>query len=319
MNTQPPAPGSEPTLSIADVERDTGLLKDTLRVWERRYGFPTPGRDAHGERRYDGAQLHKLRLVKRLLDAGHRPHQVVPLGTAELAELVQKIPAASTCQPMESAANPLVEEWLRGLKDNRTEVLRRSLEDHLLRHGLASTIEDFISPTSMAVGQAWLLGELSVFQEHLHTEIVQSVLREALAVLDKQTVPAPHAPRVLLTTLPDEQHAMGLLMAECFLALERCERFPLGACTPLTDVVNAARQLKVDVVALSFSAHQPPNDTVSGLRQLREQLPEDVALWVGGGAPVLYSRRLPKGVSALRKARELGPLVATWRRDRAGR
>lgn len=29
-------------LSIAAVERDTGLTKDTLRVWERRYGFPTP-------------------------------------------------------------------------------------------------------------------------------------------------------------------------------------------------------------------------------------------------------------------------------------
>ncbi len=40
------------TLSIAAVERDTGLSKDTLRVWERRYGFPTPGRDTLGERAY---------------------------------------------------------------------------------------------------------------------------------------------------------------------------------------------------------------------------------------------------------------------------
>ena len=36
---------------IAAVERDTGLSKDILRVWERRYGFPKPGRDAFGERR----------------------------------------------------------------------------------------------------------------------------------------------------------------------------------------------------------------------------------------------------------------------------
>ena len=40
------------TLSIAAVERDTGLSKDTLRVWERRYGFPQPGRDGFGERAY---------------------------------------------------------------------------------------------------------------------------------------------------------------------------------------------------------------------------------------------------------------------------
>ncbi|MGA0116507.1 MAG: MerR family transcriptional regulator, partial [Burkholderiales bacterium] len=31
--------------NIAAVERDTGLSKDTLRVWERRYGFPAPVRD----------------------------------------------------------------------------------------------------------------------------------------------------------------------------------------------------------------------------------------------------------------------------------
>ena len=38
------APARPITLSIAAVERDTGLSKDTLRVWERRYGFPVPER-----------------------------------------------------------------------------------------------------------------------------------------------------------------------------------------------------------------------------------------------------------------------------------
>ena len=65
--------------TIADVERDTGLSKDTLRVWERRYGFPLPLRDAQGERRYDDDQLLRLRHIRRLLDAGHRPGRVVPL------------------------------------------------------------------------------------------------------------------------------------------------------------------------------------------------------------------------------------------------
>jgi hypothetical protein len=30
-------------MNIAAVERETGLGKDTLRVWERRYGFPSGG------------------------------------------------------------------------------------------------------------------------------------------------------------------------------------------------------------------------------------------------------------------------------------
>jgi MerR family transcriptional regulator, light-induced transcriptional regulator len=56
------------TLSIAAVERDTGLTKDTLRVWERRYGFPQPDRDGGGERCYPLDQVEKLRVVKRLMD-----------------------------------------------------------------------------------------------------------------------------------------------------------------------------------------------------------------------------------------------------------
>ncbi|MFY9513094.1 MAG: MerR family transcriptional regulator, partial [Rubrivivax sp.] len=81
------------TLSIAAVERDTGLSKDTLRVWERRYGFPAPARDTLGERAYPLEQVEKLRIVKRLLDAGHRPGRVVPLPSNELQALSASTPA----------------------------------------------------------------------------------------------------------------------------------------------------------------------------------------------------------------------------------
>mgnify|MGYP003347622001 CR=1 FL=1 len=77
------------TVSIAAVERDTGIGKDTLRIWERRYGFPTPGRDGFGERSYPLEQVEKLRVIKRLLDQGHRPGRIValPMETAKFEAL----------------------------------------------------------------------------------------------------------------------------------------------------------------------------------------------------------------------------------------
>ena len=45
--------------TISDVERDTGLAKETLRVWERRYDFPQPLRDPFGERVYSAEQVRK--------------------------------------------------------------------------------------------------------------------------------------------------------------------------------------------------------------------------------------------------------------------
>ena len=56
-------------MTIAAVERDTGLGKDTLRIWERRYGFPRPLRDAGGER--VGAGLYFARL-----DVGEGPKRL---------------------------------------------------------------------------------------------------------------------------------------------------------------------------------------------------------------------------------------------------
>ena len=64
------APPPAGAIGIAAVERETGINKETLRVWERRYGFPAPWRDATGERLYPPEQVHKLRLVRRLMEAG---------------------------------------------------------------------------------------------------------------------------------------------------------------------------------------------------------------------------------------------------------
>ena len=61
---------STPDYNITAVERDTGLSKDVLRMWERRYGFPRPERDGNGERLYPAAQVARLRLLKRLMDQG---------------------------------------------------------------------------------------------------------------------------------------------------------------------------------------------------------------------------------------------------------
>ena len=85
-------------LSIAAVERDTGLGKDTLRVWERRYGFPAPARDAFGERTYPMEQVEKLRIIKRLMDHGQRPGRIVALPVAGLHALSQSLHASAQAQ-----------------------------------------------------------------------------------------------------------------------------------------------------------------------------------------------------------------------------
>ena len=79
-----------PGFNIAAVERDTGLSKDVLRIWERRYGFPVPDRDSNGERSYPADQVDRLRLIKRLMDQGHRPGKLIATPPDELTALTPR-------------------------------------------------------------------------------------------------------------------------------------------------------------------------------------------------------------------------------------
>ncbi len=88
MNFAPSASASAPAdgnalLPISVVEASTGIAKETLRAWERRYGFPMPVRDAAGERLYSAQQLGQLRDAKRLIDRGARPGQIFVNGAID--------------------------------------------------------------------------------------------------------------------------------------------------------------------------------------------------------------------------------------------
>ena len=113
--------------SIAEIERDTGLGKDTLRIWERRYGFPTPLRDARGDRMYDQPQLQRLIRIKQLLDSGHRPGKVVPLSLPVLEAMLQ-----ASCAPADqSDASADLDDWLNLLEQGQPAQLRSALQQPL--------------------------------------------------------------------------------------------------------------------------------------------------------------------------------------------
>lgn len=296
--------------SIAAVERDTGLSKDTLRVWERRYGFPTPERDAIGERAYPQVQVEKLRLVKQLLDAGHRPGRIVQLPIDELARLTRRTSAAAACSGAEAGSIPELRTCLDLLHVHDIEGLRRRLTQARLRLGLGRFVNEVVATLNTRVGEAWMRGQLQVFQEHLYAEVMQSVLREAIHGLP-QAAPLDR-PRLLLTTLPGEPHGLGLLMAEAVLAIGGARCLSMGVQTPLWDIVLAARACHSDIVALSFTGCMPPGQVVRSLTELRERLPEAVELWVGGSAPVLHRRRVV-GVTPIEELLQIEPEVERWR------
>jgi methylmalonyl-CoA mutase cobalamin-binding subunit/DNA-binding transcriptional MerR regulator len=294
-------------LSISAVERDTGLSKDTLRVWERRYGFPQPVRDAFGERAYPAEQVERLRLITRLLSSGQRPGRVVPLALAELQQLTQEAAPAARQTPADDAE---LHACLELVTRHEVHTLRRTLNQAALRLGLARFVTELLSPLNTLIGDAWLRGEIQVFEEHTYTESVTAVLRSAIGTITAAA--GSNGPRVLLTTIPQEAHALGLLMAETLLTLEGCDCVSLGVQTPLQEIVQAAVANQTQIVGLSFSASLNANQVVHALQELRAKLPNAISIWAGGSHPSLRRRDL-EGITPVQELDSIKPLLAQWR------
>ena len=295
---------TEVPLNISAVERETGLSKDVLRIWERRYGFPEPKRDDNAERQYPPEQVAKLRAIKRLMDTGMRPGKLMRRSLAELNAL-----AETRAGPRREAVAPALErDLLALLKSHNAPALQHALANQLMRQGLQRFVLETVASLNRTVGEAWMRGELQVFEEHLFTEQVQVALRTAVNAFPRQA----GVPRVLLTTFPGEHHGLGLLMVEALLVPEGAQCISLGTQTPIDDIRNAALAHKVHVVALSFSAAFPLRQAGEGLATLRRQLPAAVALWAGGE----MTRRLRKSLPGVLLIPELGDVVSTLKNRR---
>jgi DNA-binding transcriptional MerR regulator/methylmalonyl-CoA mutase cobalamin-binding subunit len=297
--------------SIAEVARETGLGKDTLRVWERRYGFPVPARTLHGDRLYSSADVERLRLIRHLMLLGHRPGQLV---AAPLEALRQKLPALvpTPLTGTEAHLPAAVQEALALLHRHEVDALRALLAQSQARLGLGPWVLQLVAPLVEQVGLSWARGHLGVDQEHLCTELLQAALRQAVQTL--AATGSPRSPRVLLTTLPGETHGLGLLMAEALLTLEQASGLSLGVQTPLDALVNAAQAHRADVVALSATACLPVRELTQMLTTLRQALPAHVALWLGGSATRLQ-RAWPAGCLCLGDLADIAPAVAAWRAE----
>ena len=141
-------------------------------MWERRYAFPKPSRDENGERQYTAAEVAKLRAIKRLMDVGMRPGKIIQCTQPELDAL-----AESRIAPRGPELAPALERHVVAmLKSHDAPALQQALANLLMKQGLQRFVLDTLTPLNRAIGDAWMCGELEVFEEHLYTEQLQVAL-----------------------------------------------------------------------------------------------------------------------------------------------
>lgn len=284
----------KPTLSIGALSQATGIPKETIRTWERRYGFPNPDRNSAGHRVYCVDTVTRLRLISEALDAGHRPSQVVDedvgtlralLRTSRGAQIEERVDDQTEAEASDERALSVFddEEWLQPWLQAAADYQGGEVEDYFYRawnkFGGIRFLDQRIGPFLTAVGQAWADGRLHVSHEHFVSERLRDFLTRQWRPLSDRA----HGPKVVMSTLPGEYHCLGLHMAAVVVALAGCQVVFLGADTPLEEISAAANHQDCAAVIISVSRAYDQQKARGMLTALTTAMEQDVRLVVGGG------------------------------------
>lgn len=139
---------------------------------------------------------------------------------------------------------------------------------------------EVLGPLLHEAGARWRRGEYTIAQEHL---LSSAVLRLLCAELDRHNgTHAPGARSIAFATLSGDRHGMGALIAAVIAACHGVNALHLGADLPVEQLGVLARQVHLDVVALSIVAEPGVIDALGQVQTLRADLPPHVEIWLGG-------------------------------------
>jgi DNA-binding transcriptional MerR regulator len=280
----------------------TGIDEHTLRMWERRYGFPRPERSAAGARLYTRADLRRLQRIGEALQRGHRPGEVVALTEAALDDLLASAPVGASPPPAPLAGVPDLEAVTAALAREDVPQVRARLRQLALLCGPRRFVADVAHPLAVRIGELWAAGAIEVHQEHLMSDCLSTQLRLLRSLHEDGAGPV-----VVLATLPGEPHGLGLEMVALYLATMAVNPRVVGLATPADQIVRAAHAHGAAAVGIAI---MPSFDLATAERELTRiapALPPGTALWLGGAGagqlPPIAGARIIPDFATLERAR----------------
>ena len=218
-------------LTVASVARRLGIAPATLRTWDRRYGLG-PSSHVEGEhRKYDGKDLARLTLMRKLIVQGYSPCDAAEVALKSKAKGSET--SLNTTQEVESAdCSELIESLLKAARVYDRSYIENTLRDQINKQGIITTWNELIVPVLIAVGNEWAELGTGIEIEHLLTEIITRLMQSS-----NQTPDLPINSRpVLLACIGEEMHTLALYTLGAALAERNIQSQFLGARTPISAV-----------------------------------------------------------------------------------
>lgn len=274
-------------LSIGGLSRLSGVAVETLRTWERRYGFPVPTRLTSGHRRYPSDVVPRVRLIKRATDLGFKASFAVLAGQEELEAAVleaEQSDGDSILSGLGSVYEKEIALWVELVDQLDARAFEVALRRSWSQHGAREFILKLAIPFLVEVGERWFHEKISVAHEHFTSEHLSTFFANQWRPISNRARNSNG--KAVVANLEGDLHHLGIHMAAVFLAINQFEVVFLGPNTPIADLIVAAREPGVVTTVVGLASTSDLIRSTHSLKHLREAIPASISIVVGGNEEI---------------------------------
>lgn len=288
------------THRIHRVAKLTGLSKDVIRVWERRFGLLKPTRGANRYRNYSDDDVTLLRYLKEQLDAGASIGELAKVGREEL--LTHARAHAPRVTVVENMFGRLLHELVFTLNPLDRVTFEKRLNGAVAVVPFDEALHGILLPLQERVGQLWHEGQLSIAVEHYVTSQIQQKIFSAM----NQLPVAEFGATVVVACPPGEEHDVAALAVAYQCRVCGCRVYYLGANVPIAALVKLCKDVKPDLTILSFPVARSEGKVTELIQTLLDDVSPFTDLAVGGhGAVALRDQFLTSHIQVLEDFNDL--------------
>ncbi len=303
------------THRIHRVAKLTGLSKDVIRVWERRYSIVKPTRGSNRYRLYTDEDVALLRYLKVEIEKGQSIGDLVAAGHDELLSRAKKIDMTMVVSSTPYVS--LIEELTTALNPLDREKFERRLNGAVAVIPFEDALHKILLPLQVRVGQLWHDGRLGVAVEHYVTKHVQQKMFAAMNQLPMNE----YGPKVVVACPSHEQHEIAAQAVAYLCSARGCRVSYLGANVPIAELAAFCHLVEPKLILLSLTTVPTSDEAAGFVKELRTQLTNQMVVIVGGATartnmPLFEQANIAVLDNLCELDRRLAPLVTQSRSRR---
>lgn len=275
--------------SIQFVSKITGINPHTIRAWEKRYGAVVPERNSNGRRVYNQEQVDRLSMLHDLVSIGNNISDIANHSDDHLKELHtqyvdKETLGIETIAPEAIDFNRVLQNLMMALDGYKLDIINHEFEKLTANLDPRAFALDLLAPLLHEVGSQVLGKRINVGQEHSLSAVIRFHVGKILYGRKKQA--KPNDKPIVLTTPEGELHEFGIMIGALLCAHYGHNYVYLGTNMPADALADTVKQIDAGVVILGISPFlnkEKPDFTKTYINSLRNALPEESRLWIGGG------------------------------------